>query len=190
MPAGERAVLQICDRAASLPGLADGFARIPDVDLLMLEPGAALAGALRHAGTIRRRKEEVSFVDSLPVTEEETPPPLRCPPPPETGPSPSHIAYRGLAHALGTDPFLIGVAVPDGQTGVNLTGETAGISRRHCAVLRRGDSVWLEDYSTWGTYVNGRRVAGSVRLRPGDVVRVGDPGQELRLIALADADGT
>jgi pSer/pThr/pTyr-binding forkhead associated (FHA) protein len=41
----------------------------------------------------------------------------------------------------------------------------------------------VEDLSTWGTFVNGERVAGRAVLAAGDRVRVGSPGIELVLIA-------
>jgi pSer/pThr/pTyr-binding forkhead associated (FHA) protein len=51
----------------------------------------------------------------------------------------------------------------------------AGVSALHAEVLRRGDS-WLivdEGLSMNGTFVNGERLQGRRRLRPGDVIRVG-----------------
>jgi hypothetical protein len=52
-------------------------------------------------------------------------------------------------------------------------------SSRHARVEAQRDGVWIFDVgSTNGTYVNGHRIDGRVRLQPGDVVRVG--GTELR----------
>ena len=52
-------------------------------------------------------------------------------------------------------------------------------SSRHARVEAQRDGVWLFDVgSTNGTYVNGHRIDGRVRLNPGDVVKVG--GTELR----------
>jgi pSer/pThr/pTyr-binding forkhead associated (FHA) protein len=42
----------------------------------------------------------------------------------------------------------------------------------------------LVDHSRHGTLVNGERVAGRARLRAGDVLRIGEPGVELPLIAV------
>jgi pSer/pThr/pTyr-binding forkhead associated (FHA) protein len=48
-------------------------------------------------------------------------------------------------------------------------------SARHVRVEPRGDGVWVHDLgSTNGTYVNGTRIEAAHRLRPGDVLRVGE----------------
>ena len=47
-------------------------------------------------------------------------------------------------------------------------------SARHARIEPRRDGVWVEDVgSTNGTFVNGARLAEPHRLRPGDVVRIG-----------------
>ena len=65
-----------------------------------------------------------------------------------------------------------------------------GISRSHCTLTRADDGVWLEDHSTYGTFVNGERVTGRVALRIGDVLRIGSPGLECELVRAVDGDGT
>ena len=46
-----------------------------------------------------------------------------------------------------------------------------GVSRRHCAILKYSDGSYaIEDYSTNGTFVNGRRISGSESLNVGDRV--------------------
>ena len=48
-------------------------------------------------------------------------------------------------------------------------------SARHARFEPRRDGVWVEDVgSTNGTFVNGARLEEPRRLRPGDVVRIGD----------------
>jgi hypothetical protein len=48
-------------------------------------------------------------------------------------------------------------------------------SAAHARIFRRGDRMHLEDLgSTNGTYLNGRQVRGPERLRPSDVIRIGD----------------
>ena len=50
------------------------------------------------------------------------------------------------------------------------------VSRHHCQIIQHDDgSFSLSDFgSTNGTYVNGRRVYGEVRLTPNDKVRIGN----------------
>ncbi len=95
---------------------------------------------------------------------------------------PTHVLYGGKAKAftaetleVGRDAAVRGIALPDGL---------AGVSRFHCSLRRDGNDVVLIDYSRFGTLVNGERVAGRVRLRAGDTIRIGDPGIELNLIAV------
>jgi pSer/pThr/pTyr-binding forkhead associated (FHA) protein len=48
------------------------------------------------------------------------------------------------------------------------------ISKRHCAVVTRGEQVYVLDYeSTNGTFVNQRQVKGEIELKDGDSLRVG-----------------
>lgn len=50
-----------------------------------------------------------------------------------------------------------------------VSGES--ISRKHCAIIRYSDGTFeIEDYSTNGTYVNGRRISGKEPLHIGDRV--------------------
>jgi pSer/pThr/pTyr-binding forkhead associated (FHA) protein len=50
-------------------------------------------------------------------------------------------------------------------------------------VLLSGAEVVVEDTSTWGTFVNGERIASRAVLAAGDRLRLGTPGIELQLIA-------
>jgi len=48
------------------------------------------------------------------------------------------------------------------------------VSRRHCRILREGESWFVEDLgSQRGTVVNGNRISGRTALRPGDQIQVG-----------------
>ncbi len=48
-------------------------------------------------------------------------------------------------------------------------------SARHARLEPRRDGVWVSDAgSTNGTYVNGTKLAKPRRLKPGDVIRVGN----------------
>jgi pSer/pThr/pTyr-binding forkhead associated (FHA) protein len=55
--------------------------------------------------------------------------------------------------------------------------------------VRRNGHAWLEDRSTYGTFVNGNPVRGTVALRVGDRVRLGSPGVSLDLIQVVDDHG-
>jgi pSer/pThr/pTyr-binding forkhead associated (FHA) protein len=48
-------------------------------------------------------------------------------------------------------------------------------SGRHARIEAQRDGIWIVDLgSTNGTFVNGQRIDGRRRLRPGDVVKIGD----------------
>ncbi len=104
-------------------------------------------------------------------------------------PAPTHLVHRGLAYPLSEEPLVLGVE-PGAHRGVELTGETAGISRIHCRVVRRDNQIWVEDSSTYGSFVNNARVASRALLFPGDQLRMGTPGIEVELIAVVEVDGT
>jgi pSer/pThr/pTyr-binding forkhead associated (FHA) protein len=69
-------------------------------------------------------------------------------------------------------------------SGLRLAGRE--VSRRHARFSCVGGVAFVEDLeSRNGTFVNGERVHGGRRLRPGDVVRVGD-----ELLRYEDGDAT
>lgn len=61
------------------------------------------------------------------------------------------------------------------------------ISKRHCAILRRQENIFLRDFSTNGTSLNGQPVQGEVELKHGDKVKVGPIEFEVQLEASAPA---
>jgi pSer/pThr/pTyr-binding forkhead associated (FHA) protein len=85
-------------------------------------------------------------------------------------------------------PLVLGSAVPGDRRSIAVA-PGPGISRSHCTFAGTDGSVWLEDHSTFGTWVNGDRIAGRVELRTGDRVRVGSPGVECELVRVVDDDG-
>jgi len=113
-------------------------------------------------------------------------PPARRPAPASGGRRPTHVLLDTAAHAIGTEPLVVGTAPPSGARGLRLEGETAGVSRAHCRFFESAGESVVEDLSTWGTFVNGERVAGRAVLAAGDKVRVGSPGIELVLIAAGE----
>lgn len=126
----------------------------------------------------------------------------KAPEPPQKiildGAAPDPIASVGPSSAM-TGPILLsgasaGGGVPrlvsesgdvlnldEGETvvgreaglGLSLVGEST-VSRQHARLARQGSEVTLTDLgSTNGTYVNGAKLTGQTRLRPGDQVQFG-----------------
>ncbi|NES15599.1 FHA domain-containing protein [Micromonospora sp. PPF5-17] len=88
-------------------------------------------------------------------------------------------AMRGLSFRVGRGAQVIGRA-----PSADIVLVDAHLSRRHATVQLTAEGVSLTDLgSTNGTWLNDRRISGSVPLADGDVVRVGrtelrffDPG--------------
>ena len=83
----------------------------------------------------------------------------------------SPSAEEGRELVLNAAPVTIGRAR---QNDLGLEADEFA-SARHARFEPRRDGVWVEDVgSTNGTFVNGARLEEPRRLRPGDVVRIGD----------------
>jgi hypothetical protein len=83
----------------------------------------------------------------------------------------SPTAAEGDELALNAAPVTVGRA---SQNDLELGGDEFA-SARHARFEPRRDGIWVEDVgSTNGTYVNGVRLDGPKRLKPGDVVRIGE----------------
>jgi predicted component of type VI protein secretion system len=65
---------------------------------------------------------------------------------------------------------------------------SSGVSRLHCEVVLRDGELRLRDLSSFGTFVNERKVAGETVLSRADVIRVGSPGDELHVVSLEGAE--
>jgi hypothetical protein len=182
--------LRLSHRWTGLPGFAERLSGLRDCEVLSLPRGAAALGALAYERVLRRDPDALVLVQRLPVPPRATaaaPVPAAPSVPPEA--RPTHLVYRGLARAILAEPLAIGAAVPAGRRALAVPAGP-GISRVHCAIARTADGVWLEDLSTYGSFVNGERVGGRVSLRAGDRLRLGSPGVECELVRVVDDDGT
>jgi pSer/pThr/pTyr-binding forkhead associated (FHA) protein len=67
-----------------------------------------------------------------------------------------------------------------GRRAADLPIDDPEVSRRHAALRPAGDGLEIEDLGSLnGTWVNGTRIQGAVRLRPGDRVQLGDTSFEV-----------
>jgi hypothetical protein len=176
--AGEDATLALSARAALLPALGARLASLPGLELAVLPEQAAAAGAAAHAGEIGPAEPPALLV-ALP----------RARPAPSGGrlrqgaSRPTHVIQDGRAHAIGTEPLVVGVGPGSGRR-IPLPA-LPGVSRSHCTLLARQGAVIVRDTSRHGTWVNGGRVEGEAVLAAGDRLRVGTPGVVLELVAVA-----
>jgi hypothetical protein len=97
----------------------------------------------------------------------------------------THVVYRGRALALTPAGLVIG-RDPDDAGSLRLPEGVAGLSRRHCTLLREAGRSQVIDHSSHGSWLDGARVRGRALLPAGSTLKVGEPGVELQLVALAE----
>jgi hypothetical protein len=95
----------------------------------------------------------------------------------------THVIYRGRALAIPAAGLIIG-RDPGEQSALRLPEGIAGLSRRHCTLRRDGGRTQIVDHSSFGSFIDGVRVRGRALLAAGSVLRLGEPGVELPLVAL------
>jgi pSer/pThr/pTyr-binding forkhead associated (FHA) protein len=81
--------------------------------------------------------------------------------------------------ALGYEPGalldLSGGVTLGRADGAEIKVEDQFASSNHARIYQRGDYMYIEDMgSTNGTYLNGRQLSSSERLKGSDVIRIGD----------------
>lgn len=183
--AGETPALQLTDRAARMPGLADTLRARVGGEVYMLEPGATARGLARRcvesrpgaAVTLTRHLAwDQSPVEVMPADEGQ-------------GERPTHILLEHRAIPVDGEVLALGTQPVDGERWLDLGLDAAGVSRRHCEIAVADGQCIVTDHSRYGTYLNGHRIDGSASLQSGDVIRVGTPGIELRMISVESRDG-
>ena len=185
-------IVQLTHRVAHLPGFKEILAERYHAQLIPLPPGAAAFGTLKLWKQLVPQESDggISFFtsrawQSMANANMEKSPNLGQ----QTG-RPTHLLYRNLAYPLSEKPLLIGLEVGSDKTGIQIKGQIAGVSRKHCSVAIRGNEVVLKDFSNYGTFVDEARVKGSTTLQLGQFIRVGTPGEKLQLIACLNSDET
>lgn len=179
--------LLLSHRLRSFPGLGDTLQMLAGCELVQLDHEAVARGVLAHVDAIATGSEAVSFVTGLPLggdsggtdTEQTA-----------DGSAPTHLLYQSRAYAISEEPLLVGSAIPAGSRGIAVNSSTEGVSRHHCSVYRRDGRIHVEDHSSYGTFVNDRKIEGSTVAAIGDSIGIGSPGGEFRLIEVADKNGS
>jgi hypothetical protein len=98
----------------------------------------------------------------------------------------THVIYRGRALPIPPAGLVIG-RDPGAAAVLQLPDGVAGVSRRHCTLRRDGGRTQIVDHSSFGSFIDGVRVRGRALLLAGCVLRLGEPGIELPLVALDPA---
>ncbi len=185
--ADELPAIQLSDRAARLPGLADTLTARVGGDVFVLEPGATCRGLAARCREMQRSTDSVSLLRQLPW--DQTAASTAAAPENEEHSRPSHVLFGSVAYPIGETPLVLGSQSSGQGRFLDLPGDMPGLSRQHCSVYVSGGQGVVEDYSRYGTFLNGHRIDGSAVLQTGDVLRVGTPGHELCMILAEDAHG-
>jgi len=161
---------------------------IENCKIIALPPGSGALGALQFCDRLGEQNEGSSapFLTARPLPTEEALAVEAPRQPVKAQPRPTHILYHDLAYPIAETPLTIGLAAVEGGSGIQIRNQVAGVSRKHCSIQLHGNKVVLNDHSTYGTYVNERPVTGTTNLEIGQVIRVGTPGEKLKLIACLD----
>jgi hypothetical protein len=180
--------LLVHHRLAEFPGVIETLLRVPRARVVVLAPGAAAQGALARLAAVRAAGGSAVVatlpLDQPPVTEGEGITAAAAP-----GARPTHVLFGHRAWRLGAEPFLLGTEVQAGERGVALDPAARGVSRRHCTLRTEDGVLYVFDHSRFGTVLNGHRIQGSAVLEAGDVLSLGSPPVEFRLIAVEEGDG-
>jgi hypothetical protein len=185
--ADENPALQLTDRAARLPGLADMLSARVGGEVFLLEPGAAARGLLARCRDTARGGTSVSLIRQLPWDQAAV-----APRPAESvrrGGQPTHVLLKDKAYRIDAKPLTLGSQSVDGERSIELTQDMPGVSRRHCSLTQENGQCIVRDFSRYGTFLNGHRIDGSAVLQVGDRIRLGTPGFELLMIHAEEGDG-
>jgi hypothetical protein len=185
--ADEKPALQLSDRAARMPGLADLLTARVGGDIYLLEPGATARGLLSRCRDLKAGDAAVSLIRKLPW--DQSPVAAKESLGQGSGGQPTHLLFNNRAFAIGADSLTLGSQPNDGGRFIDLRQDMPGVSRRHCALQQEGGQCVVRDFSRYGTFLNGHRIDGSAVLQVGDLIRLGTPGHEFRLITTDTSDG-
>ena len=186
--AEETPAIQLSDRAARMPGLADMLAARVGGEVFLLEPGATARGLLTRCRDMQRGDGGVTLIRQLPW--DQSPVSIRRDEAPVAAGQPTHLLFENTAYPIDGRALLVGSQPVAGERWIDLRGDMPGVSRRHCSIERKNGQCIMQDYSRYGTFLNGHKIDGSAVLQVGDLVRVGSPGYEFRLIMTESGDGS
>jgi hypothetical protein len=186
-------VVLVSNRLARLPGLVGELARIDDARIETLEEGHAARSAL--LAPPQANGSDVKLLKRLPwraapVLVEVVTGAGRVAAP-SAGASQTratHVVHGGTAYRVGAGGVVIGRETDPVRRTIMVPDNHSGVSRVHAEIQLRDGELKLRDLSRYGTYVNEKKVIGEVVLQPGDVVRVGSPGIELRAVVVESAE--
>lgn len=178
--------IQLSDRAARMPGLADTLRARVGGEVFLLGPGATARGLLQRCPQ-DRSGAGLTLLRHLPWDQAAVE--LKTESSASASGQPTHLLFGNHAHPIAAAPLVLGAKPDEAERWLDFQSEMPGVSRRHCTVARENGQCVVTDFSRYGTFLNGHRIDGSAVLQTGDVLRVGTPGFELRLISAEEQHG-
>lgn len=184
--------IQLSDKLAALPGIVDALSRLDDALIIRQEPGHGALALLDGGASAAVGTDQVRLYRHLPwrgaPVREDTPrtAAVTAVPDREDERVPTHLVYRGIAYRINGEGVVIGRAAPENGRGIVVEEGGQGVSRSHCRVTAADGELKLRDLSSYGTFVNERRVDGETVLKTADVIRIGSPGALLTAIRIEE----
>jgi hypothetical protein len=185
--AEEIPAIQLSARAASMPGLAETLKTRVGGEVFLLEAGATARGLIKRAQT-EQKSGGITLTRHLPW--DQSPVVVESGAAGLNGGMPTHLLFGHQAFSLQGEPLVLGSQVGNKERWLDLQQDMPGVSRRHCVVSPENGQFVVTDHSRYGTFLNGHRIDGSAVLQTGDLIRIGTPGLELRLISVEDQSGS
>jgi hypothetical protein len=186
--ADETPALQLTNRAARMPGLADILTARVGGEVFLLEAGATSRGLLARCRDMKSGGSGVSLVRALPWDQAAVE--LKGEESLAHSGQPTHLLFENTAYTIDDQPLTLGSQPADAERWIDLQQDMPGVSRRHCSLQQENGQCVVRDFSRYGTFLNGHRIDGSAVLQIGDRIRLGTPGFELRLIATESGRGS
>lgn len=183
-------ILMLSERIVRIPGIMDMLAGIENCRFIELKAGAGALGILEFGSGLFEQQpgHSAPFLNSRPLPAEGPVLQKKSARPIEERRRPTHILYRNLAYPITEKPLIVGLEMDGDGSGIQIQGQIAGVSRKHCTVKVQSSRVILKDHSTYGTFVDENPVSEKTTLWLGQTVRVGTPGETLKLIACLDRE--
>jgi hypothetical protein len=186
--ADETPAIQLSDRAARMPGLADMLAARVGGEVFILEPGATARGLMARCRDMQKSDSGISLIRQLPW--DQSPVEITSSEQASLGGRPTHLLFDNTAYSIDARPLTLGSQPGDSERCIDLLDSMPGVSRRHCSLQQENGQCVVRDFSRYGTFLNGHAIDGSAVLQVGDLIRLGTPGFELRLITTEPANGS
>lgn len=184
--ADETPAIQLSDRAARLPGLGDLLVARVGGEVFTLEAGATARGLITRCREMQKGDSGVSLIKQLPWDQSAVQ--VALSEAVSRGGRPTHLLFKNTAYVIADEALVLG-SQPEAGRWIDLNENMPGVSRRHCAVQMENGQCVMRDFSRYGTFLNGHAIDGSAVLQVGDLVRLGTPGFEFRLITTESEDG-